>query len=161
MTSRIIVDASPLIILIKSDLAYLLPNLFDRVVVPNAVWQEVLAGDEGDVARQELPNLAWAMRMPAAGENDAVESFDLGRGESESITLALEFPNSRVLIDDAAARTCAKSLSVPFVGTGGLLILAKRKGLIGSFSEALNRVQSAGLWLSEDIVDLLKKTAAE
>lgn len=161
MTSRIIVDASPLIILIKSDLAYLLPNLFDKVVVPDAVWQEVLAGDGDDVARNELPSFAWAVRVPITAKNVSVERFDLGRGEIETITLALEFPNSKVLIDDAAARICAKSFNIPFVGTGGLLILAKRRGLITSFSEALSMVQSVGMWIGDDIVSLLKQTAAE
>jgi predicted nucleic acid-binding protein len=68
LTSQIIVDASPLIILIKSDLAYLLPKLFESVVVPDGVWQEVLAGDEDDVARNELPNLVWVTRILVAAE---------------------------------------------------------------------------------------------
>lgn len=54
-----------------------------------------------------------------------------------------------------------KDLKIPFVGTGGLLILAKKKNLISSVSEALEKVQKQGLWLSEEIVEMLKAKAGE
>ena len=54
MTS-IVADASPLIILFKSELEFILPNLFDRILVPGAVYDEILAGDEYDRARNTFP----------------------------------------------------------------------------------------------------------
>lgn len=65
------------------------------------------------------------------------------------------------MIDDSAARDCAKVIGVPFIGTGGFLVLAKRRGLISSASAALRAVKDAGLWLSDGVVDLLKKQAGE
>lgn len=47
------------------------------------------------------------------------------------------------------------------IGTGEFLVLAKRRGLIGSASVALQAVMDAGLWLSDGVVDLLKKQAGE
>ena len=47
------------------------------------------------------------------------------------------------------------------LGTGGLLVLAKRRGLIESVGEAIAKLQGAGLWLSDELVRLLKAQAGE
>ena len=47
---KAVVNASPLILLFKSGRADLLPQLFAEVVVPEAVWEEVMAGGESDIA---------------------------------------------------------------------------------------------------------------
>ena len=52
MTKTIIADSSPLIVLLKSDLEDILPGLFDEILVPEAVWQEILAGGERDAAQR-------------------------------------------------------------------------------------------------------------
>ena len=51
---KVIVNASPLITLFNSQLAYLLPQLFEAVEVPSAVWKEVTAY-KTDIAAQSLP----------------------------------------------------------------------------------------------------------
>jgi predicted nucleic acid-binding protein len=158
LSSRIVADASPLIVLIKSDLHHLLPNLFDEIIVPDGVWNEVLAGNEGDPACGTLPKLDWVKRSAIPEKNEIVESYDLGRGESEVISAAKAM-HATVLIDDAAARRCANEVGVPILGTGALLVLAKRNGLIESFGEAIERVQTSGLWISSEIVEILLSRA--
>ena len=61
---QIVVDASPLITLYKSQLANLLPQLFAQVQVPPAVWQEVTAAKD-DISAQSLPQSNWATRTEA------------------------------------------------------------------------------------------------
>jgi len=56
------------------------------------------------------------------------------------------------IIDDRAARRCARVLGVAFMGTAGVLVLAKRRGLIDSVEKSLRRLQRAGLWLSEELI---------
>ena len=161
MTRKIIVDSSPLIVLLKSDLENILPEIFEEIIVPELVWQEVLAGNEDDVAKQKLPHLTWINRAFAKNSNQTIEKFNLGKGETEVLSLALEIPESNVLLDDFAARKSAKALKIPVLGTGGLLILAKQKSLISSVSEAITNVQKAGLWLSDEIIELIKQKAGE
>lgn len=161
MIDRIVVDSSPLIVLLKSDLAGILPELYSEVLVPDAVWHEILAGKESDPARLSLPSLHWVKRISVEITNTTLRDQGLGRGEVEAITIALERANTRFLADDFAARSCAKELKIPFIGTGGLLVLAKKKGLIPSVSEALERVQRTGLWLDQGTIDLLKRKAGE
>ena len=58
-------------------------------------------------------------------------------------------------------RRCAKTLNIPMLGTGGLLVLAKRRGLLPSVSEGIERLRQSGLWLSDDIAQILKTQAGE
>ncbi len=162
MIDRIVVDSSPLIILIKSRLANILPQLYKEILVPDAVWNEILAGKEDDAARLLLPSLQWVKRTSVDITTTLRDyGLGLGFGEVEAITVALEQANTQLLADDFAARSCARELGIPFIGTGGLLVLAKRKSLIFSVSEALDKVQKSGLWLDQDLIELLKLKANE
>lgn len=161
MIKTIIADSSPLIVLLKSDLENILPELFDEILVPEAVWQEILAGGEDDQAKQKLPFLTWIKRISAITVSKKIENYNLGRGETEALSLALETLNAGVILDDFAARKCAKDLNISFIGTGGLLISAKKKNLISSFSVALEKVQKQGLWLSDAVIEILKEKAGE
>lgn len=158
---KAVADASPLILLFKSGLADLLPQLFAQVVVPEAVWKEVMAGGESDAAAARLPSAAWVQRAAVPAIAPEVVVWNLGDGESEVLSFALTRPDYRAVLDDHAARSCARTLGVRTLGTGGMLILAKVRGLIPSVSVELQRLRDAGLWLSEEIVTLLKEQAGE
>ena len=56
---RVVVNASPLLVLFKSGQAELLPQLFGEILVPQAVWNEVTAA-QNDTAAQQLPTATWA-----------------------------------------------------------------------------------------------------
>ena len=161
MNKPIIADSSPLIVLLKSDLEYILPELYKEIITPEAVWQEILSGQDDDIAKRKLPFLSWIKLTHATTSSVTIENYNLGTGETAVLNLALTTSKSRVIIDDYAARKCAKALGIKFFGTGGLLILAKQKGLIDSVSEALEKVQNSGLWLSDTIIELLKQKAGE
>ena len=70
-------------------------------------------------------------------------------------------PPIRAVIDDMDARRCAQALGIALFGTGGILLLAKRRGLLESVHDGLIRLRNAGLWLSDDIIQLIKTQAGE
>ena len=156
---RVVVNASPLIILSKSGLADLLPQLCDEVFVPQAVWTEVLAGD--DIAARVLESATWARLTAIEITEPTIIEWNLGAGESEVLSLALTLPGCRAMVDDRAARACARTLQIATLGTGGLLVRAKRQGLLASVTDALQKVSDAGLWLSDEVKRLLKEQAGE
>ncbi|MHC5776299.1 DUF3368 domain-containing protein [Nostoc sp.] len=90
-----------------------------------------------------------------------VAAWDLGKGESQVLSLALKTSDCAAIVDDRAARRCSQALGITTIGTGGLLILAKRRGLIPSISPGIQALRDAGLWLSNSLVDLLKQQAGE
>ena len=155
---QVVINSSPLITLYKSQLAELLPQLFGTVQVPPAVWQEVTAC-KNDIAAQKLPHASWAIQTEAITVNPLVSAWDLGFGESAVISYALANPGYTVMIDDAAARRCAISLNISTLGTGGAIVLAKRRGLIPSIEAPIQALRDSGLWLSNGLVELLKQQA--
>lgn len=157
---NVVVNSSPLITLYKSQLADLLPQLFGQINIPLAVWQEVTA-TKNDIAAKSLPSAQWVVQTKVMIVHPLVSAWDLGTGESEVLTYALLQPEHTALLDDAAARRCAISLNIPTLGTGGMIVLAKRRGLIDSVVEPIQALRNAGLWLSDNLVELLKKQAGE
>ena len=63
---KVVVNSSPLIVLFRSGQADLLPRLFNDIVIPEPVYQEVLAGGEDDAAKMALPRTScgeWDVRQ--------------------------------------------------------------------------------------------------
>jgi len=158
---KVVANASPLIILLKGGLADLLPELFSEIAVPNGVWEEIIAGGPTDSAATALPDAAWIHRVRLDEVASEVLIWNLGAGETEVLSLALADKSYIAMIDDRAARNCARTLGIQTIGTGGALVLAKHRGLIPSVSIALQQLLDAGLWLSDEIVALLRTQAGE
>lgn len=154
-----IVNSSPLIVLFKSQQAQLIPQLFTEILVPSGVFEEVTTKD--DAASSLLPTITWIQTVEVKNIAPEVAGWDLGKGESEVLSLALKSSNSAAIVDDRAARRCGQALGITTIGTGGLLILAKRRGLIPSISPGIQALRDAGLWLSDNLVNLLKQQAGE
>jgi predicted nucleic acid-binding protein len=152
---NVLVDASPLIVLIKSNLDHLLPLVFETVFVTPSVLEEVLAGPENDPARNRIREIAWLIQLSVTSVDDQVAEYNLGSGESDVLSAALATPGCRVLIDDAAARRCASQLDIPMIGTGGLLALASRRGHLESLETALLSIRSSGLWISDSLIEAI------
>jgi predicted nucleic acid-binding protein len=155
----VVVNASPLIALFRSGQDDLLPRLFSQILVPDAVWSEVVLGHD-DAAARGLQNRNWAIPTETVLA-PSVADWNLGAGETSVLSYALANPPVRAVVDDADARRCCRTLGIPMFGTGGILLLAKRRGLLPSVGAGLARLRSAGLWLSDDLVTLLKRQAGE
>ncbi|MEM9905961.1 MAG: DUF3368 domain-containing protein, partial [Cyanobacteria bacterium P01_D01_bin.44] len=95
---RVVINASPLIVLFKSGQVNLLLQLFDIIIVPNAVYREVTAS-KSDVAALQLPAATWVNRIDVE-INSAIAAWDLGIGESAVLSFALANPGYRAMVDD-------------------------------------------------------------
>lgn len=67
------------------------------------------------------------------------------------IAWALAHPEARAIIDDLQGRRCAESLGIPLRGTVGLVLRARRAGLIPLARDALERLRQSGMYLSDRI----------
>ncbi len=72
-------------------------------------------------------------------------------GEPAVLALAVERTLTAVL-DDAAARTCARTLGVEVIGTLGVVLRAKRMALIPSAADVLKALRVNGLYLDDEVV---------
>jgi len=124
---KVVVNSSPLIVLFRSGQAELLPQMFKSILVPEQVYQEIVLEGPLDEVKRMLPNASWYSRVNVE-ISLKVASWNLGEGESSVFSLASQKPEYRALVDDLAARRCAKVLGIEILGTGGLLVLAKKNG---------------------------------
>lgn len=124
-----ICNSSPLIGLEQIGQWNLLHALFGTIVVPPAVVREVAPSGT-------LPE--W-IEQRALTQNIGllIMQASLGQGESEAISLALESSARLIILDDRPARRLAQSLSLPVVGTLGVLLAAKNRGLISTVKPCL------------------------
>ena len=153
MSRRWVVDASPLILLSKIDRVALLDALTDELVVPQAVAEEIGAKPGGALALQRLrsfPGTSVADETPVAPELGA---WDLGRGELQVLALTVRAPDSRAVLDDLAARRCAQALGVPVIGTLGVVLRARRQGLIPEARPIINHLRRVGLFASDALIE--------
>lgn len=148
---RIVVNSSPLICLFKSGLEELIPSLFADIVVPEQVLKEVTAGERTGFAGKVLSR-KWIKPQPWPVIDLNVAAWDLGAGESSVLSFALHNPAYSAVIDDRMARRCASSLHCKYIGTVGILVLAKRRGIISSLGGNIAKLRDSGLWLSESFV---------
>ncbi|MGI9034956.1 MAG: DUF3368 domain-containing protein [Pyrinomonadaceae bacterium] len=158
---KIVIDASPFILLSKSGFIELLPHIFEEVYMPESVSAEIINGR--DMAAEKLYDCqeTWLIRC-LINHSEEIKLWNLGDGETEVLSFALHNENEYLaVVDDRAARNCAKTLGIKTLGTGGILVLAKKRGLIKSVGEALQKLQNVGLYISEEIIQLLKKQTGE
>lgn len=158
---RVVVNSSPLITLFNSGQAELLPRLFSEILVPDAVWREVTEGGHQDIAAQAIRSAHWIKRLPAALPDPAVMAWDAGPGETAVISLARTASDLRAVVDDDYARRCARVLGVKTLGTCGVILLAKRRGIIPCVKPVLDAIRTAGLWLSDSLIQTILKEAGE
>lgn len=160
LVEKVVLNASPLILLCNGELDFILPQLFTEVVVPEAVWQEIMGGPHLDRATQQLPGLGWLKKASTNPVPDVVH-WDLGMGETEVLNFAVRHSDYTAVLDDMLAKKCARSLGLQAVGTGTVLILAKEAGLIQSGEQSLHTLRKVGLWISDEVVQMLKHKAGE
>jgi len=86
---------------------------------------------------------------------------DLGSGETAVLALALEITDAVVILDDAMARRHAQVLGLRLTGTLGVLLDAKREGLVTDVAPLLDDLQSLGFRLSGTTRDAVLRLAGE
>ncbi|MDQ3181824.1 MAG: DUF3368 domain-containing protein [Acidobacteriota bacterium] len=158
---KVVINASPFILLCKSGLAELLPQLFLEICMPERVSMEIIQGS--DIAAEKLFDYedTWLIQY-LVNVAEEVLVWNLGDGETDVLSFAFANKETHTaLIDDRAARKCAETLNIKTLGTGGILVLAKERGFIKNVSPELKKLQSAGLWISDEVVEIILKQANE
>jgi hypothetical protein len=150
--SSVVSNASPLIVLAKADLLWILPRLFSSVFLPEAVRAEIEGGDAEDPMKSLLASCSWLVGVELAPPLSPLSQWQLGRGESEVIEYARLHADVLALLDDRAARRAAEALGVKVHGTLGVVAMAVRQGHVPSFEAAARQLKAAGLYVNDDVV---------
>lgn len=151
MIEVIVADAGPLIAFTRLEKLHILPQLFTQVLVPEEVVQECtckMNASEGPFILQALEEKLLMRSQPVV---DSEVDYDLGPGETSAIILALN-RHAALLLNDRIARRTAQRLRIRVIGSVGVLVLAKRKGLLPSIKPSLDRLLDTGYFLSRELI---------
>jgi predicted nucleic acid-binding protein len=161
MPAFVVADASPLIGLAAARAFHVLRELYGTVTITRLVKDEVT----GHAARTGARELEAAMRAgwirvaPAPPETWAFPALD--PGEASTIALAREHADSVVLMDDALGCEQAAALGLDVLGLTGVLLAAKRAGIVKAVRPLLERLARHGFVLPDVELQTALATAAE
>lgn len=162
----VVSDSSTLIHLATIGRIALLKELFGQVMVPPAVWREVVdqgGGRAGAVEVEQAHQAGWI--EVTAPENASLVRLlrrDLDDGESEVLALAVEQESSLALLDESDARRTADLYGLHKTGVVGLLIRARQNGHIDSLRAELDKlVHNGGYWIKQPLCDRALEAAGE
>ena len=137
----VVADNSPLRYLRVLDCAHVLPVLFGRILIPQAVLDELQHPKTPTAVRTWLADPpAWREVRSIVGRPD-VELSTLEAGEQEAIVLAQELQADILLVGDGKARDLAIQRGLRVMGTVGVLERAAARGLV-ALPEVLTRLLS-------------------
>ena len=140
-------NASPIILLGKADLLKTVSPLAKVWIIPEGVIREVEAKRPIEPYLSEISYSSEVVQENASKIHSSIAAWDLGQGESEVLTLGLVKPKTGVVLDDLQARKCATLFDIPLIGSLGLIVLAKRKGLLNMAKPAIEQLISVGLYI--------------
>jgi uncharacterized protein len=107
----IVSDTSPISNLIIVGYIHLLPQLFGTVIIPDAVYQELLANGIHHPVTQTIQTVDWLEVRSVTDQQQVVDlerDRDLDPGEANAIILAIELRATQLLIDERLGRLEAK-----------------------------------------------------
>lgn len=162
MAEVVVADASPLIVLGRTEQLELLTLVCGRVVVPHPVRYECLADMRKSGARAIERGFAmgWLTEQPDHPRYEPVEIKGLNAGEAAAIGLA-EVMNCPLLVDERLGRAVARQRGIAVIGTLGVLLRAKRQGIAPAVGPLIQAIKEQGYFLSGTVEREILRSAGE
>jgi predicted nucleic acid-binding protein len=149
-------DSGPLIALSKINYLYILNEFFSDIIIPQAVWTEVVEKGEERPGCKEVRDANWIL-VNEVKNILGIEALkhEIGVGESETIILAKELNADLVLIDDRIAKEIAISMGLNVTGTLAIIHEAiKRRIIHKDFREIVKMMKKNNIWINDEILCL-------
>jgi predicted nucleic acid-binding protein len=155
----VISNASPLIGLCSINLLYILKNLWNEIVIPEAVYKEVVINGAGKQGIDIIVNACreW-IKVVSVKNRQEVEVLQaiLDEGEAEVIALGQELGAGLLLLDNREPRLFAKTINLKVIGTVGIIKLAWQRGLIQDPVKELYKLRLKGFWIHDKLIEQVK-----
>lgn len=138
----------------------ILPALFEKVLVPTLVRNELAHSEAPEIVRVWIENPPHWLEVRVAPAIDDASLQPLDDGERAAIALAVALKADLILMDDRAGVAVARSKGFAVTGTLGLLDLAARRKLV-KLDEVFARLKATNFRYSPEIMDALLVEADE
>ncbi len=159
----IISNTSPVINLAMIGQIQLLQTIYRRIIIPEAVYHEIVIDGAGQPGAREVETESW-IQKDKINNTALVKSLqgELDAGEAEAIALAIEKNANLLLIDERIGRRIAARFGVKFIGVLGIIIHAKQKGHIEFVKPLMDRlIVDAGFWINISLYENILSIAGE
>jgi hypothetical protein len=138
----------------------LLEKLFDTVIVPHAVYEELISNINYPDEKQMIVECPFLKRLEVSDRQSIKilrEVVGLDAGESEAIALAEENHADLLIIDERKGRRVAKQMDLKIIGTIGILLQAFDYAIL-SKTEILSyaeQLKNSKIRISETLFELV------
>ena len=159
----VVSNTSPVINLAVIGKLDLLRLLYQKIMMPYAVFHEITVKGAGQPGASDVQAANWIERRQV-NDPTLVTALrtELDPGEAEAIALALELNAELLLIDERLGRKVASRFGLNFIGLLGLLIDAKHKGFIAAVKPILDDlIIKAGFRVSQHLRTQILQTTGE
>ena len=153
MNRKWVVNASPLIVLSKINMAWLLEKLSTDLVIPSGVVEEINDGPIDDPARSWIKSRGRQFVVNVGDAPAMISAWDLGKGESQVLAWAQLNKDYEAILDDRAARNCANALGIKVVGSLGLIVLAHKNKLIVDVAPVFQKLLLHGFRVDSNLIN--------
>jgi len=159
----VIADAGPLIALSRIGKLDLLQQLFQQIIITTTVRDEILENEhcKGKVEVIKAINAGWVKVQGVNMIDWKTINTGVDAGEASSIYLALQMPDTILIIDDQAGRAEAKYQKITITGTAAVIGMAKIQGYILSAGDVLHSLRETGYYIGDAIVELVLRDIGE
>lgn len=139
----IVSNTSPISNLAKVGQLDLLQKLYQKILIPNAVYRELLDKRAGETVITAVQSATW-LEIKQIHNHDLVNRLRniVNVGEAEAIALAVEVNATRLIIDERLGRQAAANQGLNITGIFGVLIAAKKQGLISVVKPVMDNLIS-------------------
>lgn len=154
----VIADTSPINYLVLIGHIEILPSLFDKVILP-AVVRDELAHPKAPVSVRNWIAVppAWVeVRKTASPHIHDASLEKLDAGEEDAIALAIEIHADLLLMDDEDGVIAARGKGLEVIGTLGVLSRAAQRRLL-NLADAFDRVKRTNFRYRQEIMDRFLK----
>ncbi|HSM83453.1 MAG TPA: DUF3368 domain-containing protein [Nodosilinea sp.] len=158
---EVIADTSVMQYLFQSNHFLLLPNLYENLVIPKAVKNELDEGRKLGILLPQPSDYEWIQPVAVEEQRLVPQIPGLGQGEREVLSLSMKQQNALALLDDGLARQYARRLNIRVTGTLGILLKAKQSGLIDQIGPVIDSLKQLGFRVSEETQAAILSLAAE
>ncbi len=142
----------------------LLQKLYNQIIIPEAVYQELTGLETPVPGTREVQSLDWIQVRSVVNPSlvIALQQEPLDLGEAEAIALARELNADRLLIDERKGRAVASRLGIKLTGVLGVLIVAKRRGLISEIKPLIDElIDISRFRVSDELYDRVLQDVGE
>ncbi|MBP5971866.1 DUF3368 domain-containing protein [Brasilonema sp. CT11] len=137
----VVCDTSPITNLAAVGQLNLLQQLYSNIIIPQAVYDEMVNLDYAVPGASEVQTLSWIQHQQVINLTLVTTLLaELDQGEAEAIVLAIELEADLLLLDERRGRKVASRYGLNITGLLGILIEAKHKGLILTVKPVLDEL---------------------